>query len=284
MSNRPRAVRSLPRGRYLCTLRSFLIYAAMVLGLQGFGPGLTAQAPSFLMDAETRDLLHEALSGETAKEYVIDISRFHRIQGSRGYRASGEYVIDVLRQNGFGETDAFIESFPSDGKIQYQTWQSPSGWDIDWAELRMVEPREERIVGYPEIAMSLMTYSNPGEAKGELVWVGPGTDPSHYEGKDVAGKIVLCTGYGGDVHRLAVLEYGAQAVVCYLDDDRAMEFPDMLAYTGMWPKTHELERVRFGFNLTRRQGERLRGMLEAGERVVLEAEVTGIAATCPARL
>jgi len=78
------------------------------------------------------------------------------------------------------------------------------------------------------------------------------------------------------VHRLAVLEYGASAVVCYLDDERAMEFPDMLAYTGMWPRTDELERVRFGFNITRRMGERLRDMVEAGQRVVLDATVEGI--------
>jgi hypothetical protein len=124
--------------------------------------------------------------------------------------------------------------------------------------------------------MSLMTYSNAGHARGELVWVGPGTSDADYQGKDLRGKIALCTGYGGDVHRLAVLKYGAQAIVCYLDDDRAMEFPDMLAYTGMWPQSDELDRIRFGFNLTRRQGERLRGMLEAGQRVVVEAEVEGI--------
>jgi hypothetical protein len=55
-----------------------------------------------------------------------------------------------------------------------------------------------------------------------------------------------------------------------------MEFPDMLAYTGMWPRTEELDRVRFGFNLTRRQGERLRQMVESGQRVVLDATVEGI--------
>ncbi|MFC1791650.1 M28 family peptidase, partial [Gemmatimonadota bacterium] len=240
------------------------------------GNALRAQATPILLDAQTRDLLHEALSGEVAKEYAIAISRFHRIQGSRGYRESATYVVNTLRQAGFPTEQAFVESFVSDGRISYQSWQSPSGWDIERAELRMVEPYDERIVGYPEIAMSLMTYSNPGNARGELVWVGAGTSPADYQGKDVAGKIVLCTGYGGDVHRLAVLEYGAQAVVCYLDDDRAMEFPDMLAYTGMWPRTEELERVRFGFNLTRRQGMRLRRMLESGQRVVLDATVEGI--------
>ncbi|MFQ5570669.1 MAG: DUF4910 domain-containing protein, partial [Rhodothermales bacterium] len=236
---------------------------------------LSAQ-PSPLLDAATRDLLHEALSGELAKEHVIAITRHHRIQGSRGYRNAARYVCDQLRHYGFSEDDAYIESFPSDGTIRYQTWQSPSGWDITSGELRMIEPYEERIVGYPEIAMSVITYSNAGEVKEELVWVGTGTRDADYEGKDVAGKVVLATGYGGAVHRLAVLKYGAKAVVCYLDDDRAREYPDMLAYTGMWPRTEELDRVTFGFNLTNRQGEKLRSLLESGQRVVVQGRVSGI--------
>ena len=92
----------------------------------------------------------------------------------------------------------------------------------------MVEPYDERIVGFPEIAMSVMTYSNAGSVTAELVWVGDGTRDEDYTGKNVRGKIVLATGYGGAVHRLAVLKYGAKAVVCFLDDDRSKEHPDML--------------------------------------------------------
>lgn len=140
----------------------------------------------------------------------------------------------------------------------------------------MLEPFEERIVGYPEIPMSLITYSNPGDVTAELIWVGSGTQDSDYQGKDVRGKFVLATGYGGSVHRLAVLKYGAKVVVCYLDDDRAKEYPDMLAYTGMWPTPDELDRVTFGFNLTNRQGEKLKDLLEAGRKVVLRGWVKGI--------
>jgi hypothetical protein len=140
----------------------------------------------------------------------------------------------------------------------------------------MVEPDTERIVGYPEIAMSVMTYSNTGDVTAELVDVGRGTRDADYAGKNVRGKFVLATGYGGDVHRLAVLKYGARAVACYLDDDRAQEWPDMLQYTGMWPKTKELGRVTFGFNLTNRQGRKLRELLVAGKRVVLHGWVKGI--------
>ena len=227
-----------------------------------------------LLDAKTRDLLHEELSGELAKEHVIQITRHHRIQGSRGYRDAANYVLQQLRDYGFPE--AYIESFKSDGKVHYQTWQSPSGWDIEWGELRMLQPAEERIVGYPEIAMSVITYSNPGDVTAGLVWVGSGTKDSDYAGKDVKGKFVLATGYGGTVHRLAVLKYGAKAVVCYLDDQRAKEYPDMLQYTGMWPKTEELDRVTFGFNLTNRQGGKLRHLLQAGQKVVLRGQVKGI--------
>jgi len=236
---------------------------------------LSAQSWTPLLDPARRDLLHEALSGELAKEHVLQITRHHRIQGSRGYRDAAQYVLGQLRRAGFSDQDAAIESYPSDGRAAYQTWQSPSGWDITSAELRMVEPNDERIIGYPEIAMSVVTYSNAGDATAELVWVGRGTADADYEGKDVRGKFVLATGYGGGVHRLAVLKYGAAGVVCFLDDDRAREYPDMLQYTGMWPRTDELERVTFGFNLTNRQGTKLRDLLVAGRKVVVRGQVRG---------
>ncbi len=236
--------------------------------------GLSQNDPA-LLDPKLRDLFHEALSGELAKDHVIQITRHHRIQGSRGYRNAAQYVLGQLRAHGFGEKEAFVESFVSDGKYSYQTWQSPSGWDVTSAELRMAEPAEELIVSYPEIAMSLMTYSNSGEARAELVWVGKGTRDEDYVGKQVVGKFVLATGYGGDVHRLAVLKYGARAVICYLDDERAQQYPDMLQYTGMWPKSEELLRVTWGFNLTNRQGTKLRKLLEEGKKVVMQGKVKG---------
>jgi hypothetical protein len=252
------------------------IGCAIIISIFLFIVPLLTQEQINLLDDKTRDLLHEALSGELAKEHVIQITRYHRVQGSRQYRDAAHYVLQQLRNYGFSEKDAYIESFPSDGKVSYQTWQSPSGWDISWGELRMIEPYGERIVGYPEIAMSVMTYSNPGDATAELIWVGEGSRDEDYKGKNVKDRIVLATGYGGAVHRLAVLKYGAKAVVCFLDDERAKQYPDMLQYTGMWPRTEELSRVTFGFNLTNRQGTKLRDMLTAGKKVVVHGQVKGI--------
>src|SRR5262249_48613167 len=86
---------------------------------------------------------------------------------------------------------------------------------------------------------------------------------------------VLATGYGGAVHRLAVLKYGAAAAVCYLADERAAEHPEMLQYTGMWPKTEESPRTTFGFNPTNRQGLMLKQLLGSGQKVVLHGKVEG---------
>ena len=70
-----------------------------------------------LLSSELRDLLHEALSGERAKDHVIQITRHNRIQASRGYRNAAQYVLRQLRRSGSAEKNAYVESFPSDGKM-----------------------------------------------------------------------------------------------------------------------------------------------------------------------
>jgi aminopeptidase YwaD len=235
----------------------------------------SAQVAQDLLDARSRDVLISALDGETAKKHVEMISSFHRVQASPGYDSASAYVLAQLRKYGFSAEDATVETYPSDGTTQYLTWQSPSGWDVTDAELSCVEPSAEKLVSYAETPMSLMTYSNPGDVTAECVWVGRGTSEDDYKGKNVKGKFALATGYGGDVHRLAVVKYGAKGVVCYLDDSRAADHPDMVQYTGIWPRTEELKKVTFGFNISNKQGTKLRDLCVAGKKVVLHGVVHG---------
>jgi hypothetical protein len=228
-----------------------------------------------LLDPKIRDIFIEGLDGEQAKQHVVEITKYHRVQGSRGYREAANYVLEKLRSCGFSEKDAYIELFKSDGKVTYQTWQSPSGWDITDAELSIVEPTQEKLVSFKEIPMSLMTYSNPGDVTAEVVWVGTGTNDSDYIDKKVKGKFVLVTGDGGEVHRFAVLKYGAKAVVSYINDKRGKEHPDMIHYTGLWPRTEELSKVTFGFNISNQQGEKIKSLLDAGKKVVLHGWAKG---------
>ena len=250
--------------------RAGIVILVAGLWLQGV---VAAQVKeSYLLDQQTLSLLEHELSGELAKEYVMAISEHHRIPGSTGYADAARYVLQQLHSFGYR---AWIESFPAEGRIAYQTWQSPPGWNIDFGELSMIRPNPELITSYPESPISLMPYSTPGTVRAELVDVGAGTSEADYEGKEVAGKLVLASGECGEVQRLGVLRYSAAGVLCYLNDERVSEYPDMLEFTEWLPRSDEMDRLAFGFNLTYRQGQHLKGLLEAGQTVELEAKIEG---------
>ncbi len=249
-----------------------ILVRLLLTGLTTHAIWAAPSSESFLLYQETLTLFQEELSGELAKVQVVAIAGYHRIQGSPGYADAARYLLQQLQ--GFG-LRAWIESFPAEGRITYQTWLSPPAWSIDSAELRMIEPDDELIVSYPESVMSVMTYSQPGHVRGELVYVGAGTSDEVYQAAEVRGKLVLASGDDSTVHRLAVLKYGAAAVVHYLDDELAAEYPDMLRSLVWRPRPEELDRLTFGFKLTGRQGQRLKDLLIGGKRVVLDAKVEG---------
>ncbi len=235
--------------------------------------GVEAQVEErFLLDQNTLSLLEQELSGELAKQHVVAISEHHRIAGSSGYAEAARYVLQQLHGYGYR---AWIESFPADGRIAYQTWQSPPGWNIDSGELSMIQPRQELIASYLESPISVMPYSSSGTVQAELVDVGAGTSETDYDGKEVAGKLLLATGHCGEVQRLGVLEFAAAGALCYPNDRRATENPDMLQYTEWLPRSDEMDQLTFGFNLSYRQGQELKALLAAGHTVELEAKIEG---------
>ncbi len=225
-------------------------------------------------------VVKDELSGNVAKSYVAQVSRFHRIQGSTMFHDSAEYVKNELLK--LGLKDAAIEQFPADGKSKYWTYTSPVGWTVKSAELHLVEPEEKLIARFEDIPQSLHTFSNATPKEGitaELVDVGSGTKSADYEGKDVKGKIILATGRAGPVHKQAVYERGAAGVITdtitYETPGvrESLDIPDAHAYQGIWPTAEEIDKVTFGFSLSKRQGTELRAFLNKGKIVKLKAKV-----------
>ena len=251
-------------------LPALLLAVSVLLPAQGIAQtGSRNISRGLPLDVTTGQLLIEELSGEIAWHHVREISQYHRIQASPMMRESAEYVLAQLQA--YGLNDAVIESFPSDGRRSYLTQLSPVPWTIEEAELWMISPRRKRLARFSEIANSLVTLSTSADEEGGLIDAGTGLDPAFYDSTDVRGKIVLASGYGGNVHRLAVLRHGALGVVCW--NDRP-ELPDQVRYTGMWPKAGERERIRWGFNISYRTARELREMLAGGEEVRLHATIT----------
>jgi len=219
-------------------------------------------------------VVKEEISGNVAKSFVAQISRFHRIQASTMFHEAAEYVKSELLE--IGLSDAAIEQFPADGKKKYWTYTSPVGWTVKSAELRLVEPSEKLIATYDDVPQCLHTCSNATPADGvtaELVDVGAGTKLADYEGKDVKGKIVLATGRARRVHELAVFKYDAAGVITDTitfempDVRESVDIPDAHAYQSIWPSADELPKVKFGFSLSKRQGNHLRALLKGGKPV-----------------
>jgi aminopeptidase YwaD len=229
---------------------------------------------------ELKRMIREELSGNMAKSYVEQIARFHRIQGSTMYHEAAEYIREELL--GMGIADATLHQFPADGKTRYWTHTSPLGWEVEDAKLFMVKPENELIVSFLDTPTSLHTFSNatpPEGVEAELIDVGAGTSPKDYEGKDVKGKFVLATGRAKLVHELAVYRHGAAGVITdtitYETPGvrESIDIPDAHAYQAIWPRAEEREKVALGFSLSKRQGNRLRALLNEGKTVRLRAHV-----------
>jgi hypothetical protein len=225
-------------------------------------------------------LVKDEISGSSAKLFVAQVSKFHRIQGSTMFHEAAEHVKEELQR--LGLKDARIEQFPADGKTKYWTHRSPIGWEVKSAELHLVEPEEKQYVTYEDIPQSLHTFSNGtplGGVVAELVDVGEGTKPKDYRGKDVKGKFVLATGRARSVHEQAVYKYEAAGVITDTvtyempNVRESLDIPDAHAYQAVWPTAKQLSKVAFGFSLSKRQGNTLRAYLKSGKTVKLKATV-----------
>jgi len=232
------------------------------------------------MRSTIKKTVKEELSGENAKIYVQQISNFHRIQASTMFHEAAEYVKETLLE--IGIKDAKIEQFPSDGSKKYWTHTSPVGWEAKSAELRLVEPEERLICRYTDIPTCLHTCSKatpPDGVTAELVDVGAGLKPKDYKGKDVKGKFVLATGRAKSVHEQSVFKRGATGVITdtltyeMKNIRESLDIPDAHAYQAIWPTKEDLDKVTFGFSISKRQGNHLRDLLKKGKPVKLKAKV-----------
>lgn len=218
------------------------------------------------------DLLLDELSGKIAKDHAVEISKFHRIQASPGFHEAAVHVQEELRKVGVEKTS--IEEFPADGKTKYWTYDAIISWWAEHGEIRMVEPEEELLGRFDELPVSLATHSKSCDVTAEVVDVGVGDRDGDYEGKDLDGKIAIVSGMARVTHVKAV-ERGALGTIHHPPWNRAAEYPDLVQYNGIWPNQETREKTTFGFAISDRQYQKIRGLLEAGKKVVVSCKNDG---------
>ena len=157
--------------------------ALLVLGLVAATGAQEAEDRTLLSRDQMVAIINEA-SGERAMHHVLELVPYPRIRPQGEYEGNfRESTVMANFAKEYGYSNVGIESFPSGGQL----WQPNSG------ELWMVEPDSRKLYDIHEVAVSIASGSASGDVTAELVDVGSGR-AQDFEGKDVAGKIVIGSG------------------------------------------------------------------------------------------
>ena len=205
-------------------------------------------------------------SGLRAKGYVAEITQYHRIQASPGYRAAAAHCSELL--TGFG-VSAQILTYPANEQTRY--WSAPMfrEWEALEAVLHLVDPEEEarKLADFAEVKCSLIQRSAPvDDLETEVLVLEDGEEEAEYQKVDVRGKVVLSRGDLERVRDLAVGRHGARGILYDGAPEnppvrQRIDLPDSRSYASFWWQPGD--RRCFGFVLSPRQGEGLRRMVKS---------------------
>jgi aminopeptidase-like protein len=212
--------------------------------------------------------LKKEVSGESAYNFVSELSRFHRIQASPGIKDAANFAVETFK--GFG-VDSNLHEYLADGKTFRWSCHMFKEWACRDAELRLIEPAEESrpLCLWSETKLSLMERSHPTppcKTDYEVVVLSDGEEEEDYEGVDVSSKIVLTSGDVGRVYQMAVVRHGAAGIIydgmrLYPPIRREGDLDDALerARSGGWTGD---DVPCFGFILSPRRGRWLRKIVK----------------------
>src|SRR5215217_2684252 len=136
--------------------------------------------------------IHREFSGENALATATELTAFHRPPGGAGYHAATSLVADRLRAAGL--TDVVEATYSLDGETLGGHEPFPLAWEPYDATVKIVGPVQEPVVDLTSTSSCLAWWSaptTPGGMTAELIDVGTGESDADYDGKDIAGKIVL---------------------------------------------------------------------------------------------
>ncbi|MEE8524289.1 MAG: M28 family peptidase [Thermoanaerobaculia bacterium] len=231
--------------------------------------------PPLLAESIVRALAEE-LSGTAARHTVQELSLHHRTRASEGFAGAAEVIRERAERYGLAAVE--VVRLPADGETFYGTQRSRPAWNVAHAELweqaraagGWVDAR--KIADWRTRPVTVAQDSASGEVSADLVDVGAGTSEADYEGKDVAGRLVLTTSQPGAVARLA-LEHGAVGIVSAAQNQRSAWWGEdrnlvRWGHMGTFPAPET-----FGFMVTVNQALDWSERLTRGERVRLRASI-----------
>ena len=208
------------------------------------------------------DLFQGKADGKRAHELLKELTKYHRIQVTKGYDEALYFLKGYLEEYGI---KAIVEEFEAGKK--YWGYKTPTGWKASKGELWVTveDGSAEKIADYGENPLSLIQRSYfRGELKAlDFEVVEKGENPEDYRGLSLENKLVLTRGAPWRVRDLAVDKFGALGLLYYgVMDVEGLDrssLRDVRHYVAFWPTGGEKKKA-FGFALTAAQGEKLKDL------------------------
>lgn len=221
------------------------------------------------------------IDGRRAVQHTWELARCHRAAGSSGYQQAAAYAAQYLTAHGLATT---VERYPIDGRRHYWDFIPRAAWQVSSASLQVTSPQPLSLADWSQTPVCLY-FGSCGTAAGgittDLVDAGRGQSAGDFDGRDVAGRVVLCSGPPLQAYDLAVRQRGAAGVVSdhmvwesAAIGRTAAHLPDLVSYGSVDIPPDEWSSGGFIFAISHRTGMRLRQLLGEGP-VSVHAEITG---------
>jgi aminopeptidase YwaD len=228
------------------------------------------EEPPLLPQAQYR-LIRDQASGELPVADFKQLIVFSGFVPSAGADDIAHYLATKAKAHGLSHVS--IERFPSNEEPYCWAFRKEPYWEGIHGELWIVEPNRERLADFKVVRAYLARNSRTASVTAELVDVGSGVDPKDYEGRNIAGQLVLASGLPSQVMRLAVWERRALGILSYRTH-QAIDFPDQIGLAQLVPwMGPNGEAPTFAFSLSYRAGKGLQDRLASGEALTVHAEV-----------
>jgi Zn-dependent M28 family amino/carboxypeptidase len=205
-----------------------------------------------------REFLEEAevFNAENVLEYISEIAKFHRIQGSKELVEAAKYILEELRVNGI-KAGLFEDVY--DGERWHLTLVSPIAWDLIHGEVEIVGKR----ITTSKTPLLVMAHSPPGKAEGEVVAI-----EREEDWENAKGKIVLVGEKWHENYKKAN-EKGALAFIAYRKGT-GKAFP----YIGLFLAKNDLEWAKIpAVALSEELANTVIGKLKKCEKVTAKIKV-----------
>ncbi|MBQ2650687.1 MAG: DUF4910 domain-containing protein [Clostridia bacterium] len=228
----------------------------------------------------TQEILKH-INGKRAFETVAEVSTFHRIQASTGFRAAAHHCQRKLERMGI--PGAEVLSYPAREDVIFGTYPSFQEWDCKQAWLDLVTPYETRLADFDACAISVIQKSAPCDYRNqplEVIMLDKGVKEEAYKNVDFEGKMVFVRDDINKVYSWVVEKRGAVGLITdfVLQDPHVRERHDQsdtLRYTSFWWEPGQ--KKAFGFVLSPREGDRFAALCAElaakGQRPTVKAYV-----------